>query len=337
MDIRCRLREDLNLNAIEIMSAKGYKYKKNHALSPFQQFMNLTLREVSATPRNVLVSKTLECPQEHIKGFESLIFGLQNGLHVNKYLSSNLKNAGYNDGFLNDWGLHHFHLGEKVLTSGKSTGFVERTGPILIARITNDTAYLVGIYQHGVNGVPNLWSEKSIVNVIHDEWPETLEMYKMTGVELLSQEPTAEQHANLRSLACNAAITMTDGTIYSMIGGGITTAKTNMKINWQFDNFYMRARLILQDLCTDISNNAMEHVVFPINLTLKSFWGNYIYEDKNNKILYFVSEISESRIRIITIFKGLTPSYYPNEKHLHLSKVSCAIMSQNHKIKQRVN
>lgn len=333
MDIRCCLRENLDLNAIEIMSGKGHKYKKNHALSPFQQFMNLSLREVSETQRNVLVSKTLKCPQEHIKGFKSLIFSFQNGFNVNKFLSSNLKNAGYNDGFLNDFGLHHFHLGEKILTSGKSKGFVERTGPILIARITNDTAYLVGVYQHGVTGMPNLWSEKGIVNVIHDEWPESLERYKVTMFESLAYEPTAEQHANLRANACNSAITMTDGTIYSMIGGGITTAKTNMQITWEFDRFYTRAKLILHDLCLYISNNAMEHVVFPINLTLKSFLGNFIYADENNKILYFVKEISESKIRIITFFNGLTPSHYPIEKHLKLSKISSAIMSQNHRSK----
>lgn len=333
MDIRCCLREDLDRIAIQIMSKNGYKYKKNNPLTPFKQLINLSLREVSETPRNVLVSKSLQCPQEYKNSLQTLIFNFKKGFNVNRYLSSELKNAGYNDGFLNDFGLHHFHLGDKILTSGKSKGFVERTGPILIARITNETAYLVGIYQHGLNGVPYLWSDKNIVNIIHNEWPESLEIYKVTMVEKLTNEHTAEQHNNLRANGYNSAITMSDGTIYSMIGGGITVVKTNRTITWEYDRFYDRSKSSLYDLCSYISNNAMEHVMFPINLTLKYFYDNYIYEDESNKILYFVKEVSVSEVSVIVLYKGLIPSYYPSEKCLPLSKVSYAVMLHNHRVK----
>src|SRR3954467_8254920 len=152
MDIRCDFEIEINRLAEKEMSKHGYNWSESSALNSFQKYMNIIKREVSQKSRQIFISKNLTCPSGYEKGLNDLKFKIEVGENVNPYLSSNLLNAGYSDGFLNDFGLHHFHLGEKLITSGKGKGFIERTKPILVGRITDKAAYLIGIFDHGKSG-----------------------------------------------------------------------------------------------------------------------------------------------------------------------------------------
>jgi hypothetical protein len=46
---------------------------------------------------------------------------------------------------LNDWGIHHLHLGTKI---SKNTGFVERTGPLLFVKFEKNVAYFIGVKRY---------------------------------------------------------------------------------------------------------------------------------------------------------------------------------------------
>lgn len=65
-------------------------------------------------------------------GYKTLKAKFANGDDVTPHLSSNILNDTYEDYLLNDWGIHHFHLGQNI-----SDGFAGRTGPLLFALITN--------------------------------------------------------------------------------------------------------------------------------------------------------------------------------------------------------
>ena len=57
---------------------------------------------------------------------------------------SSLKNL---DGLLNEWGVHHLHLGTKSYS--KNHAFIARTGPLLLALIAEDDFYAINVYLHG--------------------------------------------------------------------------------------------------------------------------------------------------------------------------------------------
>jgi hypothetical protein len=319
MDIRCNLRDDLNTFAEGQMQSKGYKWQKNHKISSFHQYMNLLNREVTPKPREVRISNEFSCPNELMTSFNTFINDLRLGYNVNAYLSSNLKRAGYNDGFLNDFGLHHFHLGIGICNTGKSKGFINRTGPVLVAYVTDKTAYLIGIYEHGENASLDLWTDQFTIEIIHNEWPEVLSAFKIHGISPSPEPITTEQRKVLRSKSCNSFIEMPDGVIYAPMGGGVTSANTNTNLTIQFDIFYSDAKLILNELCLYINNSSDYRMNYPVNLTLISINSGYVFNDKNNDIHYFVSTIDSCNLQISQIFHGVLPAYYP---HLNLFKVN---------------
>jgi len=327
MDIRCNLRSDLNVFAELEMQSNGYKWRKNYKISSFHQYMNLLNRSISPSPREVFISKELSCPNEVNKGFDTLINALEHGDNVNIYLSSNLKRAGYNDGFLNDFGLHHFHLGTGLCCTGKSKGFINRTGPVLIAYITDKAAYLIGIYEHGENGSPYLWTDQFLIEVLHNEWPEILSVFKIRGISSSAEIITPEQRKNLRTNSVNSFIEMPDGTIYSSIGGGITCAKTNTNLTVGFDRLYSEAKSILNELCLHINNSSYYRMSYPVRLNLISIGGGYIFNDTNNNIQYFVRMIDSMKLRITTLFHGALPEYYPKLDSLKVNAITELIIA----------
>ncbi|CAH6975042.1 conserved hypothetical protein [Vibrio chagasii] len=327
MDIRCNLKGDLDRFAELQMKSRGYEWRKNHKVSPFHQYMNLLNREVTPLPRTVFLSKGLECPNDLKAGFDSLVTALTSGRNVNAYLSSNLKRASYNDGFLNDFGLHHFHLGTGICSKGKSKGFVNRTGPILIAYITEQSAYLVGIYEHGRNGSQYLWTDQNVIEVIHNQWPEALSSFKVNGISPSKTNITPKQRKALRSKSCNSLIEMRDGTIYSPIGGGITGASTNTKITIEFDQFFAELNIILKELCLYINRTSDYHVHYPIYLSLSSITGGNLFVDKTNNIQYLVRMVDSYNLQITQFINGVLPDYYPHTKPFKVNIITELIIA----------
>lgn len=327
MDIRCDLKNDLNAFAQMMMKSKGYKYRKNHKISTFHQYMNILIREVSPLPREVFVSSKLKCPTELRIGFDAFIKKLKRGYNVNPYLSSDLRRADYNDGFLNDFGLHHFHLGTEICKAGKSKGFINRTGPILVAYVTNKSAYLIGIYEHGKNAYPYLWTDQYVIEVIHNEWPYVLSAFKINGL-LPSPAPiTPEQRQILRRNSYNSFIEMPDGTIYAPIGGGITGANTNSKLTIEFDRFYIEVKLILSELCSYINMSSDYRMVYPVKLTLSSIVGGYLFNDTSNNIQYFARRVGHCNLQITKIINGVLPEHYPHYRSFKVNIITELIIA----------
>jgi hypothetical protein len=118
------------------------------------------------------------------------------------------------DGLLNEWGVHHLHLGADLLSDG--SGRFERTAPLLFARITDDDFYAINVYQHGA------WEESGILESLHRNWPDTIRSYRLKGIQ---GEPLSKtQRRNLRKVNAQAATVVADGTVYMSIGGGVVSS-----------------------------------------------------------------------------------------------------------------
>ncbi|MCY4386917.1 MAG: hypothetical protein OXC18_07395 [Desulfurellaceae bacterium] len=145
---------------------------------------------------------------------------LEEGKNVNGFLSTRIKSATgekSKDGLLWDFGMHHFHLSTKY----ESSGFVERSGYLLYAVITQEGAYFVDIGPHrDPRGQGREWVRQDLLRIVHSNWPELIESHVLRG--LTGSVLTDEEKWNLRKKNANH-VTDLGGKAVLPIGGGTTS------------------------------------------------------------------------------------------------------------------
>ena len=133
---------------------------------------------------------------------------------------------------LNDWGIHHLHLGSNV----EGDGFTERTDDVLFLMVREDDAYLLDVRPHGA------WADDDFIEIVHTNWPSAIEEFRLSGIRATAL--TTEQWKNLRAKSRNAAVGTKDGTVYAAIGGGLVSSGSNIRaIRWG-DYMLMTAQAI---------------------------------------------------------------------------------------------
>ena len=178
------VQSDLYLDWIEELrqELESEGHVVSSALSEFEVsciYFNLRKRKISSRARQVFVSADFSCPPTLQNGLQLLRSKMEVGDDLTPHLSRSLKKPDYDDLMLNDWGIYHFHLGTKI----EADGFIERTGPVLYARVTRDTVYFISVENHGS------WTDQQLMEVIHKNWPDSLVEYK-TGFLDMSFETT---------------------------------------------------------------------------------------------------------------------------------------------------
>ena len=156
---------------------------------------------------------------------------LTEGLNVNGFLSKRINFATgrrSRDGLLWDFGMHHFHLGQKF----DADGFVKRNNRpdyLLFAILTEENAYFVDVKPH-----PNHhdlgWVRQDLLNIVHSNWPELIEPHILRGVKgtLLTDEEKAE----LRRKNCNLAPEIGRKAV-APLGGGTMADGSSAACRWQ--------------------------------------------------------------------------------------------------------
>lgn len=143
---------------------------------------------------------------------------------------------------LNDWGIHHFHLGENM-----KGDFIERTGPLLFALLVENKFYAIGIFNHGS------WADQDIVEIIHRNWSSVVEQYRIKGI--ISSTPlTEEERLTLRKKNANSFVTVQDGTVYAPIGGGMVSSGFNLQAVMTTDRQKMFLRNLEKHLESQLEN-----------------------------------------------------------------------------------
>lgn len=219
------------------ISSQGYAVDTSEDLRSLSyKFFNLKRRRIAEVPRSVFEAKTFSCPANLANGYALLKKKLEGGHDVCPHLSKFLLRDDYEDSLLNDWGIHHFHLGENP----ERSGFIERTGPLLFAHVTHDSAYCLGVYPHGS------WTQQDLIRVIHENWPTVISAKKLNGIIGMSHTPTDDEIAQLRKAGVQTMVQVAPGIVYAPLGGGYSTAGTSvestMRVNW-----YMRLIRNLED------------------------------------------------------------------------------------------
>ena len=183
-------------------------------------------RRIQAKPRRVRVAKDFVCPPYSQSAFDTLRLKAETGDDLGLHQHKDFGKADFDDSLLNDWGIHHLHL--STVMRGQ---FVERSGPLLFARITDNEFYCIKIMMHGRGHNP--WPRQELLEIIYQNWPHSIGDYQLKDspagmVVGLEDSRTDEEIAQLRKAGINVPTQRQDGTIHLPVGGGAASDKTSM-------------------------------------------------------------------------------------------------------------
>lgn len=186
---------------------------------------------------NGLVEKAL--PKGIQEGLDYFMEQAKSGADLRPFLSALLRHGDYADLLLSDWGIYHFHLGTKLAKIGSRKGFVKGTDELLfaIADPENAAMYLIDIHPHE-SGFTN----QDLLRVLEENWPELLDRHALQRVTPSYKDLSDEEVELLRSGRINVAYGTPGGRTVAMMGGGITTAKTNAQDVRKADYLVWRVR-----------------------------------------------------------------------------------------------
>lgn len=230
------------------------------------KYFTVSLRTIKKKPRTVVKATGFTCPTDLQEGLALLEDKIINGESLFRHQSKSVNKLSTEDKLLYCWSIHHFHLG----TTTDASGFITRTGPVLFAFVTDDTVYMIDVKLHGA------WSDTSLLQTIHDNWPGLIEAWKVEGKPTIHLE--SPDIASLRKSNINAIVKLNDGTSYTGPGLGMSTAGTPMvatfksiemtrTINKFIRDIKNNPTLLLKAKYSDEEIAAMNNVEF--NFTLK--------------------------------------------------------------------
>ena len=183
-------------------------------------FFGAIRRRLRQTKRTIKTSVEFSCLAALAPGLEILRRKIRKGEDLKPFLSRKLTDPDYDDPMLNDWGVYHLHVGTVL----EGDGFMSRTDPVLFALITNTHVYEIQMYSHGQ------WANRDVLEIIHKNWPDLLEPYRLRGVTAIAHNPTSVELGKLRKANISCIHQVRDGTVYAPPGGGSMTDGTSGEV-----------------------------------------------------------------------------------------------------------
>jgi hypothetical protein len=179
-------------------------------------YLNAVHRRIFPRPRLVerapgLASNPLAQPLA--EAIDEIEGASNRGEDLSPRLSRSVDELRHHDGLLNDWGIHHLHLGPLGSGLGARAG---RSGPLLFVFVLEDRMYFLDVLQHGRGHRP--WIRRGLVETIHGNWPDAISRYRVdvAGIAHLKDD----QVAIARSKNLSMFVQTKDGTVYAPLGGG---------------------------------------------------------------------------------------------------------------------
>lgn len=165
-------------------------------------YHNWLSRLVRAVPRSVHLSREFAANPKrktHAAGIADAFGAIQQGRDLTPRLSKLIRH-GYvgqskstsrdKDLMLNDWGVHHLHLG--IGPDANDPTVVQRTGDLLFLIFRPTAEYVIDIFAH------QAWTDREIVRIAVGNWPRLEFFLEMKGVHGSLDPATAEEHLQLR-------------------------------------------------------------------------------------------------------------------------------------------
>lgn len=189
-------------------------------------WFNYLHRRIPAQPRRLVPNPTVECPTEVGQGWAMLQQEVIEGKDLTPRLSRKIEKVDYNDGMLNDWGFHHFHLG--TVLDPKHPRLIQGTSIVLFAMVDSCEFYPIDFVQHGA------WDEKAILEKAMSTFPERFEEFCLKGITDVASPFADENVGEMRKCGVNILHSI-GNKIYAPPGMGITTAGSSIAATMKLD------------------------------------------------------------------------------------------------------
>lgn len=199
----------------------GYKVNIPNDREAMIYYFTTCARIVKTKPRKVHEAAGLVVPESRKAGYDALKTRFEKGESVVPHLSKQIKGLKFQDKMLFDWGIHHFHLDDKI----EEDGFVKQHDELVYAIVEEDDVYFIDVLEH------DHWSDKDLLEKVLSNWPYLLKPYQIGGIPV--EDFDSNDIEQLRKSNVNLVLTLSDGHGYMGRGMGMTGAGTSANASIQ--------------------------------------------------------------------------------------------------------
>lgn len=232
--------------------AAGFPSRSETDEETIARYLNVLNRKIEPRPRRTRKSATFTCPPDHQAGLDELLRISEAGGDLRPYQSTGVEQDEYDDGMLNAWNLHHFHLG--TTPHPRFPTFVARTGPLLYAVVKPDTLYCLAVLNHGG------WSNQQLLDVMDREFPELTQAAALKSSSLKPSRLAVNYSDNdvqfLRNNGINTLTQTSSGRIIANPGGGVNLNKKKGQKSVKVAKANIDVRKLLQQMEDEINAQA---------------------------------------------------------------------------------
>ncbi len=204
----------------------------------FERYLRARAKLIFPRPRTVHHSAELgarlgSLEERYRKPFAEIEKRFETAGDLTEFLSKLASKVDKPDPMLNDFGIHHFHLGEKLSPNANR---VERSDQLLLAWVAVDDVYCIDILPHPQRHDPHDygWSRQKYLEIIDNNWPHLLDPYELRGVS--GDSISDSERKELRRKNVNV-VTRIRGRAIAPPGGGMTASGANLRHVWLADRF----------------------------------------------------------------------------------------------------
>lgn len=119
------------------------------------------------------------------------------------------------DALLDDWGIHHLHLGTVI----QPDGLVNGDDDVAFVILEPNDAYLIQVLPHGS------WSDTTLLEIVHRNWPHLMTPLPLAGGD---SGTTRKSVASARRANTQAIVQLSDGTVLGPRGGGYASDASSL-------------------------------------------------------------------------------------------------------------
>ena len=222
----------------------GYQVLSNSDKEIVYTFLSIQERLLEPRPRQVHRSKEFKCPIELQCDLYIVESAMRQGNDLTPYLSKFIRRADYDDPLLKHWGIHYLNLS----TNKNSDQFEERTGTLLYAMFNSKRVYLINVYSH------EECSLQKMVRILHNNWPESIALYKLQDVTGLDFSVNDQDIKWLINENFNTYIKVNPNIVYAPMGGGLASLSISNDLKRQANSIKAK----LKEMESYIVNNIEE-------------------------------------------------------------------------------
>ena len=269
------LLKDLNGILQTELHKLGYQQiEKKYTHDLLTALFNVQDKTVSVKRRRVHISKELNAKEieEPYNNYLKLIRNkFKNGKDVNPHLSGGSTKLYRKDLLLYDWGIHHLHLNDKL----NSKGLIERSDYLLFFILKEDDVYFIDVTKHKLEDKTE-FSQQYLLGIVKRNWSYLLDPFKIPAT--LSRKNDDKAHSSLRGGGIVTFVDI-DGEAYGLMGGGISSARTNLTHTRKADDIIKSVRD--QENTLKKAQKDLKHFTSEFNISAIETDYKLILEDKS--------------------------------------------------------